>query len=150
MIDAGLERRLLQAAVAAGCLVSIGAGAAGIASGGAFLKGVEAPVPVDLDSHFRYLSGLLLGIGIAFAACVPRIERRAALFGTLGAIVIVGGLARLSSLATTGTPSDGHLFGLAMELGAIPLLMLWQRRVARRFAPKPGEPGNRDQAPRNW
>ena len=139
MIDANRERRLLQAAVAAGCLVSIGAGAAGIASGGAFLRGVEAPVPVDLDSHFRYLSGLLLGIGIAFAACVPRIERRTALFGTLGAIVIVGGLARLSSLVAAGVPSGGHASGLAMELGAIPLLILWQRRVARRCAPGPSE-----------
>lgn len=134
MIEPGFERRLLQAAVAAGCLVSIGAGAAGIVTGGAFLKGVDAPVPVDLDSHFRYLSGLLLGIGIAFAACVPRIERRTAIFGMLGAIVIVGGLARLSSLAAAGMPSAGHLFGLAMELGAIPLLILWQRRVARRCA----------------
>jgi hypothetical protein len=140
MIGANLERRVLQAAVAAGCLVPIGAGAAGIFSGGAFLKGVEVPVPVDLDSHFRYLSGLLVGIGIGFAACVPHIERRTALFGTLGGIVFVGGLARLSSLAAAGVPSDGHVFGLAMELGAIPLLVLWQLRVARRCAAGPIEP----------
>jgi hypothetical protein len=139
MIDAGIERRLLQATVMAGCLVSIGAGMAGIVSGGAFLKGVAAPVPVDLDSHFRYLSGLLLGIGIAFAACVPAIERRTALFGTLGGIVIVGGLARLSSILIAGMPSGGHQFGLAMELGAIPLLILWQRRVARRYAQATGD-----------
>jgi len=135
MIGPVLERRLLQAAVTAGCLVSIGAGAAGIVSGGTFLKGVAAPVPVDLDSHMRYLSGLLLGIGIAFAACVPSIERRTAAFGMLGAIVIAGGLARLTSLAAAGMPSGGHLFGLAMELGVMPVLILWQRRLARRFAP---------------
>ena len=138
MVDAQIERRLLQVAVSAGCLVSIGAGAAGIVSGGAFLKGVEAPVPVDLDSHFRYLSGLLLAIGVGFAACIPGIERRTGLFGALGAIVIVGGVARSSSLLVAGVPSAGHLVGLGMELGVVPLLLLWQRRVSRCPLPSGG------------
>lgn len=142
MIDPAVERRWLQVAIAALCLVPIGVGIAGMGTGGAFLKGVEPPVPVDLDSHFRYLSGLLLGIGLGFAACLPRIERRTAMFAALGTIVIVGGLGRLASLLATGVPSGGHLFGLAMELGAMPLLILWQRRVARRCAPaSPGTQG---------
>lgn len=126
------ERRLLQLAVAAACLVPLGAGGAGVVAGAAMIKDLDA-APVDLDSHFRYLSGLLLGIGIGFAACLPAIERRAVPFRALGAIVVLGGFARLLSAAELGLPGGGHLFGLAMELGIVPLLMLWQWRVARRY-----------------
>jgi hypothetical protein len=90
-----------------------------------------ATAPVAADSHYRYLSGLLLGIGGGFAATVPRIERHGARFRVLTAIVVVGGLGRLLSLALRGHPSAPMLFGLVMELGVTPALALWQRRVAR-------------------
>ena len=127
------ERRLLQIAVALACLVPLGAGAAGVAKSAGMLSGVAPPLPTDLDSHFRYLSGLLLGIGLAFAACVPRIERCGAAFRLLAFVVMVGGLARLLSLIEAGAPGAGHLFGLAMELGTVPLLALWQWRVERLY-----------------
>jgi hypothetical protein len=130
------ERRLLQAAVALGCLVPLAAGGAGMLNGATMIRGLHPPLPTDLDSHYRYLSGLLFGIGLGFASCIPAVERRGPVFRRLGGIVIVGGLARLLSLAEAGRPSGGHLFGLAMELGAVPLLLLWQARVAR-FEPSP-------------
>jgi hypothetical protein len=99
--------------------------------GAAFIKGVGGGAPIDLDSHFRYLSGLLLGLGLAFAWCIPAIERRTLLFRALGLIAVLGGLARLLGLVLGGVPSAGHVFGLAMELGVVPLLLLWQARVAR-------------------
>jgi hypothetical protein len=100
--------------------------------GPAFLKGVGDPSPADLDSHFRYLSGLLFAIGIAFASCIPGIERKTARFRLLALIVFVGGLGRLLGLASSGVPGPGHVFGLVMELGTVPLLALWQARVAAR------------------
>ncbi|MEA3041803.1 MAG: hypothetical protein QOC65_1292 [Sphingomonadales bacterium] len=124
------ERRLLQAAVALACLVPLAMGAAGVARGPDVLHGVAA-VSTDLDSHFRYLSGLLFATGLAFASCIPAIERRGTRFGLLGLIVVAGGLGRLLSLAAVGLPGRGHVFGLVMELGVVPLLMLWQRRIAR-------------------
>ncbi|HEX8238590.1 MAG TPA: DUF4345 domain-containing protein [Allosphingosinicella sp.] len=125
-----VERRLLQAAVALGCAVPLLAGGSGMIHGPAFLHGVGEDVPADLDSHFRYLSGLLFGIGIAFASCIPRIEARTARFRLLAFLVVVGGLGRLLGLVSTGVPGAGHIFGLAMELGTVPLLVLWQARVA--------------------
>ncbi len=125
------ERRLLQIAVAVACLVPLAAGGAGVLQGPAMLKGVDAAA-ADLDSHFRYLSGLLLGLGIGFACCIPAIEARGRLFRALGAIAVLGGLARLLSALQVGLPGSGHIFGLATELGTVPLLMLWQARVARR------------------
>jgi hypothetical protein len=111
--------------------VPLAAGGAGIVRGAAMVKGLHPPLPLDLDSHYRYLSGLLFGIGLAFGSTIPAIERRGVLFRTLGFIVIVGGFARLVSLVRLGPPSTGHLFGLFMELGAVPLLLLWQARIAR-------------------
>jgi len=126
------ERRLLQLVVVLACLVPLLAGGSGVLRGAAFIKGVGPAPPVDLDSHFRYLSGLLLGLGLAFLSCVPAIERRTLLFRTLGLIAVIGGLARLLGLLERGMPSAGHVFGLFMELGTVPLLILWQARVARR------------------
>ena len=127
------ERRALQVAVALASLVPISAGAAGIALGAAMVGAVGASA--DTDSHFRYLSGLLLGLGIVFLASVPRIERRAARFRLLGLLVVIGGLARLLSLCLRGDPSGPSLFALVMELAVTPGLVLWQGRIAR-LAPR--------------
>ncbi len=81
-----------------------------------------APWPVDLDSHFRYLSGLFLALGLVFYATIPAIENKTYLFRTLAAMVVAGGLARLLPL----------LAGLILELIVVPLLVLWQARIARR------------------
>lgn len=125
----GRERTLLQAAVALVCIVPFGASLAGIALGAAWLQ----PAPAtDMDSHFRYLSGLFLGLGIAFASCVPGIEHKGGRFRLLGMMVVLGGLARLLSLLATGAPSTGHKVGLGIELVVVPLLLAWQVRVARR------------------
>ncbi len=134
------ERRLLQAAVALGCVVPLLAGSAGMIEGPGFLKGVGDLSPADLDSHFRYLSGLLLAIGIGFASCIPGIERKTSRFRLLALIVFVGGLGRLFGLVTAGVPGTGHVFGLAMELGTVPLLALWQTRVAAQRASSGGKP----------
>ncbi len=126
------ETRLLQIVVAIACLVPVITGAEGILRGAAMLGGMPRPVPADVDSHFRYLSGIFFVVGLAFVSCIGGIERKGARFRLLGAMVVVGGLSRLLSLLTVGTPSAGHRFGLLMELVVVPLLMLWQIRVARR------------------
>ena len=131
------ERRLLQAAVSVACLVPLLAGLAGVLEGSGMVRGEAIPTAADHDSHFRYLSGLLLGIGVAFASCVSRIERGRR-FRLLGGIAITGGLARAVSLLTVGAPGVEHQLALAMELGTVPLLMLWQWRVERRWPTAPG------------
>ena len=127
-----IEKRLLQAIVAVACLVPLITGGWSILRGPGFL-GHPPVVPVDLDSHFRYISGIFFAVGIAFASCVPRIEIKRARFRLLGALVIMGGLSRMMSLIAVGTPSKGHLLAFAMELGVVPLLMLWQAAFARRW-----------------
>lgn len=127
------ERRLLQLSVALASLVPVAAGAAGMVSGPSMAGDIRAPFSPDLESHYRYLSGLLLGVGIAFAASIPTIERRSELFASLSAVVVVGGLARLGALLIYGMPGAPHLLAIGMELVVVPLLFVWQRKVALRF-----------------
>ena len=124
------ERRLLQAVIAVLSLMPIGAGLAGVVLGPGFLS-TEEPWSASLDSHVRFLSGVFLALGFAWWSCVPNIEAKTDRMRLLGAATIVGGLARLGSLIVVGVPSAGHLVGLGLELVVVPLILVWQTRVAR-------------------
>jgi hypothetical protein len=126
-----LERLLLRAAVGLLALVPILAGAAGILFGGTMTG--ASPGDAGLDSHVRYLSGLLLAIGLGFWSTLPDIERQGPRFQLLTFLVVVGGLARLLGVALVGWPSYPMLGGLGMELAVTPLLCWWQLRFSRRF-----------------
>jgi len=122
------QRRLLQLCIAIGGIVPVAAGLAGIVLGPDMFGGHESILSV---SHFRYLSGLLLAIGLAYWSTIPWIERAGARFRLLTFIVFVGGLSRLLGVLV-GDPLNGAtLFALCMELGVTPALYWWQSRVAR-------------------
>lgn len=123
------ERRALQFAIAIAGFVPVGAGLAGVVLGSTMLD--DPIASLSLDSHVRYLSGLLAGIGIASWVLIPRIETATALFRLITFLVVIGGLARFAGLFAVGVPSPPMLFGLAMELVVTPLLCLWQARIAR-------------------
>lgn len=126
--------RGLQATVALLSLVPVATGAAGVLLGPGFLMSDATPW-VDLDSHFRYLSGIFLAVGLGFLSCIPNIVDKVARFRALSGMVVLGGLARLLSLAVAGSPATGHRIGLILELVVVPALVLWQARLAR-----PGNP----------
>ena len=134
-MNAAGEKRALQAVVAVLALIPTLTGSAGILLGPDFLR-LDPPWPADLDSHFRFLSGVFLGVGIGFYSCIPRIEGKTGRFRLFAALTIAGGVARLWSLVMAGAPSAGHLTGLAMELLVVPLLVLWQARLARGAGPR--------------
>lgn len=127
------EKRLLQAVVGIACLVPLTAGLWGVLYGPGWIGGVGV-VPIDLDSHFRYVSGIFLGVGIGFFTCLRRIETCGDRFWLVGSLVVLGGLSRAYSAARLGLPSGGHIFGLVMELGVVPCLMAWQAGFAGRWA----------------
>ncbi len=123
-----LEKRLLQTAVAVAGLVPLTAGALGVLDPGAVgLYGDNIAI-----AHAAYLSGLLLGIGLAYWSLIPDIERRSGAFALLTAIVQVGGLARLAMAFRLGDWPLGTALPLMMELVVTPLLWFWQSRVAWR------------------
>lgn len=129
------SRRGLQIVIVVAGFVPVLAGLAGILAGPR-LAGVPAPWPVDLDSHFRFLSGVFLVVGLAWWSCVPVIESKGERLRLLAAMTFAGGLARLGSLLFAGVPSAGHLAGLGLELAAVPLVVFWQARIAARAVRK--------------
>jgi hypothetical protein len=80
----------------------------------------------------RYLSGLLLAIGLGFWSTVPRIDVQGPRFRLLTALVLVGGLGRLYGVALAGLPAPGTVGGLMLELAITPTLALWRERVEHR------------------
>ena len=123
----------LRLVVGVAGIVPVAAGLDGMLRGAAMLGGTPS-ADLSLDSHLRYLSGLLLAIGLGFWSTIPRIELRTVRFRLLTALVVMGGLGRLYGVVVEGLPPVPMLFGLAMELGVTPLLCWWQGRVAASWA----------------
>lgn len=127
-----LNMRLLQAAITILCVVPLTASLAGMFGGPAAFD--PTPAGIDIDSHYRYLSGIFLGVALGFLSCIPNVAAKTARFRFLTMLVVLGGLGRLISLLMEGEPSWPHLAGLVLELGVVPLVALWQARVAREQA----------------
>lgn len=126
-----LEKRALQFAIILGGLVPLVAGAAGVIAGVGMIPHTVAEP--SLDSHFRYLSGLLVGVGLGFWSTVPDVEHKTRRVRLLTAIVLMGGAARAYGWAAGETPGVPMQLALIMELGVTPLICLWQARVAGRL-----------------
>lgn len=120
------ERRALQLSIAVAASLPVVSGLWGITdqSGDGWA-----------DNHHRYLSGLLLAIGLGYWSAVPRIETMTGRLRLLTAVVVTGGLARLAGVALGDAPTPPVMAALAMELGAAPLLCLWQSCVMARSRP---------------
>jgi hypothetical protein len=131
-MDVSSERRLLQIVVAVAAFVPVASGLTGVALGQAFLT--NGPLDFALDSHFRFLSGLLAAIGLIYWSVVPQIEKHTLVFSRLTVLVVAGGLARLYGVLVAGPPPASMLFGLFMELVAAPAIWLWHWRLVRRWA----------------
>ena len=127
------ERRLLQTLIAVGGFVPVGGGLAGALLGGAMLGGPHGDPA--LDSQIRYLSGLLLGVGLAYWEAIANIERRTERIRLLTAIVVLAGLMRLVGILFVVAPGLPMILTPGMELVVTPLIYLWQARVARRCVP---------------
>ncbi len=125
------EAMALRVAVAIGGVVPVAAGGAGIVAGLSML-GMEPSAFVTLDSHYRYLSGLLFGIGLAFWSTIPRIESRGGRFRLLTLLVVIGGLGRLYALLTTEVPAAPHALRSCHGIGgyACPLPVAGPGRFA--------------------
>ena len=124
------ERRALQLSIVLAASLPVAAGLWGILQGVAGDGGWT-------DNHHRYQSGLLLAIGLGYWSTVPAVEAMGARLRLLTALVGVGGGARLLGLALGDAPTPAVLAALAMELGAAPLLCLWQSCVIGRVGGLP-------------
>jgi len=112
---------MLPLAIRLASLVPILAGGAGALLGMALLDEHGGPAA---GSHLRYLSGLLLGMGLLAFWCASDLPRRRSILSALCGIFVIGGLARALGVALEGLPPLPHVLALVMELGVVPALWL--------------------------
>ena len=121
-----MERKLLQIAFALAGLVLIVFGLAGVFFGANF---VDLSGNVEIDSYFRFLKGVLLGIGLIYWSSIPDIARHGERVSLVTFILVLGAVPRLIAVIGHGVPTIGILISLAGELIVAPLLWLWHQHV---------------------
>jgi hypothetical protein len=122
-----MERKLLQATVAIAGLAGVILGLTGVLFG---TLHTDLSGDVVLDSYVRFGKGVLLAIGLIYWSCLPRIERRGDRVSLITFVLVLGTLSRLFSAVGHGVPTLGIIENLIAGLILVPLLWLWQRRIA--------------------
>ncbi|MCA9657331.1 MAG: DUF4345 domain-containing protein, partial [Myxococcales bacterium] len=85
-----------------------------------------------LDNQFRYLCGVYTAVTIGLWYAIPAIERHGEVVRIVGAGVFIGAIGRLLSMRSHGDPGEPTMvIGVLLEGVVVPLLLLWQARVAR-------------------
>jgi hypothetical protein len=127
-----MSRRLLQGVLVLLALVALVTGGRSLAYGLGDPGYGLAPGPVSLvlDNNLRFLSAIWLAMGVALLTLLPSLERQGPALAVLLGLMAAGGLGRLVSVAQHGLPAPNYVAIVLVELVA-PLLLLWQRRLAR-------------------
>ena len=84
-----------------------------------------------LDSQFRYLSGVYIGIAAMLFYVAGDVRGRAMLFRAIVLAVFIGGVGRAVSWMMVGQPPQQFAVGMVIEL-LVPLSLLWLNRVIAR------------------
>jgi hypothetical protein len=124
------ERRLLRGLMVLVGVVPILAGAFAVATGTDGVLGDDG-ASTNVDSEFRYFASFYVAFGAAALYLAPRVERETKAVRALALVLFAGGVARGIGWASTDRPDDQLLVLLCLELLIPPLLVVWQRRVAR-------------------
>ncbi len=93
----------------------------------------EQYVAVSTSSEYRFLSGVWLVLGVSLWWSLVRPASRAAVTRVVLIAAIGGGVGRLVSLLVEGWPGP-FTAALAIELLALPVLLVWHVRSFERAA----------------
>lgn len=83
-----------------------------------------------LDSNLRFMGGAGVGLGVALVWITPKIEQHTTVFRVVWLCPLAGGSGRLISAAFVGVPPLPMLVLTIIEVLGVPLLLIWQSRVA--------------------
>jgi len=98
--------------------------------GGAALSNDGMPVTNGLDNQLRYQSAYYLSLAFLLWWIIQDLHMRGTVLRILALAIFLGGLARLYSCVTVGTPPPHAMAGMFLELGA-PVLVLWHKYIIR-------------------
>jgi hypothetical protein len=121
-------KRALQVAIAIAGAAPVFAGLGGMLLGSSFVGDVSGIA--DLDSQFRFLSALQFGIGLAIWSAIRDVETKGERLRRLTALLVLGGVCRLPSILLYDLPESPIIVSLIIEVAVMPLLCLWQARLA--------------------
>jgi hypothetical protein len=116
-------RRTTQVLVATIGLAVVGIALAHLLLGGAAVIG-GSPLNATAEGEHRFFAALFLCYGLAFLWCVPDIETNRRPITLLAATFLLGGLARLASIAVSGPPNLFYSAMLVIEL-ALPFVLFY-------------------------
>ena len=122
-----LQRISLKIAVGLTAIVPLTNGILGILKGPSMIERTSR-YSLALDSHYRYMSGLPLGLGILLLRSLSKIEYDGSDLYRVTFLIFVGGLGRLYGLFRIGYDRNSILLTVS-ELFVLPLLCICQNRI---------------------
>jgi hypothetical protein len=98
------------------------------------VRGTSRWLPANLitpefDSHYRYIAGYYISLGILTLWMIPKIEKHRSLFRILCGSIFLGGIGRVVSILQVGAPGPMAIFFTAFEL-CFPLFLFWQAKLS--------------------
>ncbi|MDZ7910510.1 MAG: DUF4345 domain-containing protein [Rhodococcus sp. (in: high G+C Gram-positive bacteria)] len=125
----GRRRSRMQWALGALALAPTLSGIQLILRGADGAPGESPRVSSTIDGELRYANVFKTAGGAVILSQLGVVEDSPVLTAALGTI-FVGGLARLLSWKQAGRPHGVAIGATALEVGVVPVILLWRRRVA--------------------
>ena len=123
------NRTALQWTLGALAAVPMISGVSEVLRGARGAPGSSPEVSATIDGELRYANVFKIAVGPVLLSQLGQIERSSVVNVALGT-VFAGGLARLLSWRQRGRPHPNAVVAVGLEVVAVPLLAMWQRKVA--------------------
>ena len=128
-----MSKRILQSALGIVGLILLVVGFLGLAYGVAddyYAIDIKSTIQgnIILDSNLRFSGGVWCGMGIILFWIIPSVEKQKVVFRSLCLMIFIGGIGRVLSMMTLGSPSALFILFTALEV-FFPLLIPWQNTL---------------------
>jgi Domain of unknown function (DUF4345) len=124
-----LSRKALRAVFYVGGAVATAAGLHTVVTGAKSLPDQSTANPA-VESELRFYAAFYAAYGAALLRVAPRADYDRTAVRASAAALLLAGLARAAAWRNVGRPHRLQIALLAAELGAPPLLVAWQARLA--------------------